>query len=416
MSVRPKTVFLTGGTGFVGGHIAEAAESRGLKVRALARKSSDTELLRRLGAEIIVGDLEDASALASGVHGADWVINAAAKVGDWGAIEDFRRLNVAALKLLLDAAVKANVERFVHVSSLGVYEGRDHYGTDETAPTAPHALDGYTRSKIEAEELAIDYFKKQGLPITIVRPGFIYGPRDRTVLPKLTSAIKKGAFAYFGSGEQALNCIYVKNLVHAVFLAAESPAAPGEIFNITDGERVSKRRFVSRVAQGIGLKPPQRRIPLWLARFLAEVLERRAIRKGATEPPLVNKARYKFLGLNLDYSIEKARRVLGYKPPYTTDQGLDETFVDWNTRESAPSINRSIPFKEQDHDFEPPRQAHRGVGREVLRRPRALVPRAQASRRGLYGRDRRAEGGRDLCFEARLPGQGGSLDRRRQGL
>ncbi len=332
MAEAPKTIFVTGATGLVGGHVVEEAIERGFRVKALVRASSDQTLLDRLGVEKIPGDLEDVNALRQGVSGAHWVINTAAKVGDWGPMEEFMRLNVDALKLLLDASLEAKVERFVHVSSLGVYEGRDHFGTDETTPTAAQALDGYTRSKAEAEALVLDYCKTRGLPAAIVRPGFIYGPRDRTVLPKLIDALRKGRFAYFGSGEQALNCIYVKNLVHAIFLAAESPSAVGEVFNVTDGARVSKRKFVSTVAKGVGLKPPSRRIPLWLARLLANLLERRAIRKGSTTPPLVNKARYKFLGLNLDYSIEKARKVLGYNPPYSTDEGLAEALAVWQPK------------------------------------------------------------------------------------
>jgi nucleoside-diphosphate-sugar epimerase len=174
--------------------------------------------------------------------------------------------------------------------------------------------------------------KERGLPLSIVRPGFIYGPRDRTVLPKLLHSLRTGRFAYFGSGEQALNCIYVKNLVHGIFLAAEVPEAVGEVFNLTDGEWVSKRRFIGRVAELAGLRPPRRRIPLWLAWTLAVVLERRAKRKNLPDPPLVNKARYKFLGLNLDYSIDKARRVLGYRPPYTTEEGLVESMADLSSR------------------------------------------------------------------------------------
>jgi nucleoside-diphosphate-sugar epimerase len=217
----------------------------------------------------------------------------------------------------------------VHVSSLGVYEGRDHFGTDETTPPAAEALDGYTRSKVEAEALALSYVKDRGLPLSVVRPGFIYGERDRTVLPKLIHSLRTGRFAYFGSGEQALNCIYVKNLVAAIFLAAEVPGAVGEVFNVTDGARVSKKQFIGRVAELAGLKPPRRKIPLWLAWTLAILLERRAKRKGATTPPLVNKARYKFLGLNLDYSIEKARKILGYRPPFTTEQGLVASMSDF---------------------------------------------------------------------------------------
>lgn len=322
MNDSPKTIFVTGGTGLVGSHAIEEAVRRGHRVRALVRSTSDTRFLDTLGVEKVAGDLADQAALRRGVTGADWVINCAAKVGDWGTLEEFRKLNVDALKLLLDAASDAKVSRFVHVSSLGVYEGRDHFGTDESTPPAADSLDAYTRSKTEAEALALTYFKERGLPVAIVRPGFIYGERDRTVLPKLLKALRNGRFAYFGSGEQALNCTYVKNLVHAIFLAAEVPAAVGEVFNVTDGARVSKKQFIGRVAELDGLKPPRRRIPLWLARFLAGAMERRAKRKGATEPPLINKARYKFLALNLDYSIAKARATLGYQPPYTTEQGL----------------------------------------------------------------------------------------------
>jgi nucleoside-diphosphate-sugar epimerase len=333
---QPKSMFITGATGLVGGHVAEEALRRGHRVRALVRPTSDTRRLDQWGVDKIPGDLEDDRALRQGLAGADWVFNCAAKVGDWGTLEEFRRLNVDALKLLLEAACDARIERFVHVSSLGVYEGRDHHGTDETVPPAANSLDAYTRSKTEAEALVLDYHKRRGLPATIVRPGFIYGERDRTVLPKLLTNLRRGTFAYFGSGEQALNCIYVKNLVHGLFLAAENPAAIGEVFNLTDGEPVSKIRFVGRVAELAGLKPPTRHIPLGLARFLAAAVEGLAKLRGAKDPPIINKARYKFLGLHLDYSIEKARRVLGYQPPYRFEQAIERAMAEHRPRTDEP--------------------------------------------------------------------------------
>ena len=323
-----KTIFLTGATGLVGSHVVEEAIRRGHRVRALVRPTSDTRWLDQWRVERIAGDLEDAQALREGVVGADWVFNCAAKVGDWGTLAEFRRLNVAALRLLLEAASDARVDRFVHVSSLGVYEGRDHHGTDETVPPAANSLDAYTRSKTEAEALVLDYHRRLGLPAAILRPGFIYGERDRTVLPKLLLNLRRGTFVYFGTGDQAMNCIYVKNLVEGIFLAAENPAAIGEVFNLTDGERVTKTRFVSRVAELSGLEPPTRHIPLGLARFLANLVEGAAKLRGAKNPPLINKARFKFLGLNLDFSIEKARRVLGYQPPYTFEQGIERAMAE----------------------------------------------------------------------------------------
>ena len=325
---RLKTIFITGATGLVGGHAAEEALRRGHRVRALVRAGSNTRWLDHLGVEKVLGDLEDAGSLRRGAAGADWIFNCAAKVGDWGTLADFRRLNVEALRLLLDSACEARVERFVHVSSLGVYEGRDHHGSDETVPPAANSLDAYTRSKTEAEALVLQYHKQRSLPAAIVRPGFIYGERDRTVLPKLLLNLRRGTFAYFGSGEQALNCIYVKNLVHGIFLAAENPSAVGEVFNLTDGEPVSKTRFVSRVAELAGLRAPTRHIPLGLARLLATVIESAAKLRGARNAPIINKARYKFLGLHLDYSIAKARSVLGYEPPYPFDEAIERAMAE----------------------------------------------------------------------------------------
>ncbi len=324
----PKTIFITGATGLVGSHVAEEALKRGHRVRALVRPTSDTRCLDACGVERIIGDLQDPNALRAGVAGADWVINCAAKVGDWGRLDEFRRLNVEALRLLLEACCDVGVERFIHVSSLGVYEGRDHHGTDETVPPASNSLDAYTRSKTEGEALVLDYHRRRRLPAAVVRPGFIYGERDRTVLPKLLLNLRRGTFAYFGSGDQVLNCIYVKNLVDGIFLAAEKPGAVGEVFNLTDGQRVTKRQFVGRVAELAGLRPPTRRIPLRLARFLANLVESVAKLRGAENPPLINKARYKFLGLNLDFSIEKVRRVLGYQPPFTFEQGIERAMAE----------------------------------------------------------------------------------------
>ena len=279
-----KTIFITGATGLVGSHATEEALKRGHRVRALVRPTSDTRWLDQWGVETIVGDLEDPKALRAGVAGADWVFNCAAKVGDWGTLDEFRRLNVDALRLLLDAAVPARLERFVHVSSLGVYEGRDHHGTDETVPPAANSLDAYTRSKTEAEALVLEYHRRHGLPAAIVRPGFIYGERDRTVLPKLLLEPEA----------RQLHVLWVRRADPQLHLREEpgswdlprrrNPAAVGEVFNLTDGQPVTKKQFVGRVAELAGLKPPTRRLPLRLAKFLANVVEGGAKLRGAEEP------------------------------------------------------------------------------------------------------------------------------------
>jgi nucleoside-diphosphate-sugar epimerase len=243
-------------------------------------------------------------------------------------VDEYRKVNVEGLRNLLDAVKGTSLKRFVLVSSLGVYEARHHHGTDESEPLPKSHIDGYTQSKVEAEALALEYVRKHNVPVTIVRPGFIYGPRDRTVLPRIAVRLKAGSVIYIAKGQYALNTTNVGNLVDAIFLTLESPKAVGEIFNITDGEFVSKRRFFEAIADGLNLPRPKRSVPLRLAKFLATWRERVYRRQNRPTPPRVTQAQVKFAGLNLDFSIAKARMVLGYEPNTGFAEGMAEA-VNW---------------------------------------------------------------------------------------
>jgi nucleoside-diphosphate-sugar epimerase len=324
----PSTCLITGATGFVGGHLAEAAKGRGMTVRALARPASDTGLLDRLGVEVRRGDLGDAEAVRQAVEGADFVFHCAAKVGDRGPVEEYRAANVEALRVLLDAVKGRPLRRFVHMSSLGVYAARHHHGTDESEPLPDRHIDGYTQTKVESERLALQYQREHGLPVVVLRPGFVYGPRDRTVMPELIKRLAAGQVHYLGADQRVLNTIYVGNLVEAVFLAAENPNAVGQVYNLTDGERVTRQRFFEAVCGGLNLPLPHQRLPRWLARIVVRVLYRQglwATRRG--RPAFLPPAQYKFMVLNLDFSIEKAKRELGYRPRYTFDEGMAQTIA-----------------------------------------------------------------------------------------
>jgi nucleoside-diphosphate-sugar epimerase len=330
MSLR---YLITGATGCVGGHIAEACVGRGDAVSTIARLSSDTGLLDRLGVTIHRGDLVDTEVVRKAVADSDVVVHCAAKVGDWGPVEEYRAVNVEALRGLLEACKDKGLKRFVHMSSLGVYAARHHFDTNETEPLPAQHMDGYTQTKVEAEQLALLYHREHGVPVVALRPGFIYGPRDRTVLPRIITMLRERRLPYIGGGTRAMNTIYVGNLVDAVFLAVDKPQAVGQVYNLTDGEFVSKRRFFDAVADGAGLERPQRSVPLWVARLAALFLEGRARKRGDAEAPRLTQARLKLLGLNLGFSIEKAKRELGYQPRVSFDDGIRQTMA-W-FRESA---------------------------------------------------------------------------------
>ena len=319
---------ITGGTGLVGSHAAERAKSLGGRVRALARPGSDVEHLKSIGVEIVSGDMEDGDALRRAAEGVDYVIHCAAKVGDWGPVEDYRKVNVEGLRHLLEAVRGTQLKRFVHLSSLGVYEARHHYGTDETTPLPDTHQDGYRVTKVESEKLALDEYRLHGTPVTVIRPGFIYGPRDRTILPRMAQRLKRRNVVYIDRGRHALNATYVENLVDAIFLALTSEQAVGEAFNVTDGEVVSKRRFFEAMADGLRLPRPKRSMPLWLALPLARWRENVFLRKGKDHPPLITQAGVRFAGLNLDFSIAKARTLLGYEPKVAFTEGMRRT-LDW---------------------------------------------------------------------------------------
>ncbi|MFH1304564.1 MAG: NAD-dependent epimerase/dehydratase family protein [Planctomycetota bacterium] len=318
-------LLVTGGTGLVGSHVIQRAREAGIPTVAVVRSASQAKFLKEQGAELVEADLSDKHSLDDALRGVTLVVHTAAKVGDWGSTEEYRKTNVVGLKNLLSALQEqCLIKHLIHISSLGVYEARDHYGTDETEPPHTAGIDGYTLSKIEAEQILLQH----AVPYTILRPGFIYGPRDRTVLPRIMEKLKSGQFAYLGSPENLMNNTYVEHLVDAIFLAAASEAALGQIYNITDATLVSKREFISTIAKLAHYQVPKKVVPLPIARKLAQIMEGLWKLLGKQQAPILSQARIKFLGLNLDFSTQKAQLELNYHPEISFQQAMTET-IDW---------------------------------------------------------------------------------------
>lgn len=327
----PMRFLITGATGFIGGHIAEACVDRGWQVVAIARPTSDAALLDKIGATVLRGELSDPSLIHRAMEEVDVVVHCAGKVGNWGPVEEYRPLNVEALRNLLDASKGHALSRFVHISSLGVYAAKNHYGTDESGPLPKRHRDSYSQTKVEAEEVAMKYYHDYGVPVVILRPGFVYGPREKAVLPRMIEGLRQGTIRYPGGGRGALNTIFIRNLVEGVFLAIDQTQAVGQIYNLTDGEFVSKRRFVEAVADAFDLPHPHLTPPFWLAKAVTWCCEGIAKMRGAKESPRFNFTALKFLGMNLDFSIEKAKRELGYRPKVNFADAISET-LDWYKR------------------------------------------------------------------------------------
>ena len=325
-------LLITGATGMVGALVARRATEAGYSVRAMVRGSSDRSSLDGLDIEFVEADLGSPETLEPAFEDVDFVVNTAAHVGDWGPAEKFRAINVVALEHMVTICRRLDrIKRWVQISSLGVYSAIHHYGTDEKTPPDLGGLDGYTRTKAEAEVVLNRYAQQNEFPSVIIRPGFIYGPGDRHVVPRVIERLADGQMKLIGDGKKVLNNTFAGNLVDGIMLALEKDAAVGETFNIRDGRLVTREEFVGTIAEFMGLPMPKR-VPEWLARSAVGFIEGFAGFRGATKAPLLTVARIKFLALNLDFSIDKAREKLGYDPTVDFKDGMKDA-LEWATRQ-----------------------------------------------------------------------------------
>ena len=255
------TLLVTGATGLVGSHVARHAAAAGYEVHAVVRPSSDRRLLEDVPVRYVEADLARPETLFSALAEADVVVHAAAQVGDWGPAELYRAINVVALEQMIHAAAQhGRLRRWIQISSLGVYPARHHYGTDETTPPDLVGLDGYTRTKAEADVLLGHHVREHGFPAVILRPGFIYGEGSRHALQRLIDRISTGKMRMIGRGDRVLNNTSVHNLVDAVMLAIDTPDIEGETFNIRDERLVTREEFIYTICDYLG-KPYPRRLP-----------------------------------------------------------------------------------------------------------------------------------------------------------
>ncbi len=322
---------VTGATGFIGSFIAEELVKRGEYVRALVRKTSDTKFLKSIGVDLFYGDLSDRDSVYAATKGIDKVFHSAALVGDWVSREEAFKINVDGTKHLLNAAKEEKVKRFIFVSSLAVLGMRDHHKTPSDPPCELTG-DVYADTKIESEKFVTKFSKEKNLPFTVIRPGFVFGPRDNKVIPRIVDYLKKGKYIFIGSGKNKVNMIYIENLADAIVNASYSEKTLGEVYNITNDSGMTMMDVAYTVADLWGCKRPTKHLAKGIAYTLCNIMEFFARLAKAKEPPLLNKTRLKFLTLNLDFDITKIKRDLGYEPKVDMLEGLKRT-KDWMEKE-----------------------------------------------------------------------------------
>lgn len=316
-------VFVTGGSGFIGGRLIRRLVADGRRVRALARSDGAAEKVAGAGAEPVRGDLSDPAALRAGAEGSELGFHAAAAVLEWGPREEFVRANVDGTKHVLDACREAGVRRLVHVGTeAATMAGQPLVKIDETAPLRPDSKADYCATKAMAEQ-AVRAANGDGLETVVVRPRLVWGEGDTTILPGIIEAVRAGRFRWIAGGRHETSTTHVDNVVEGLVLGAER-GRPGEAYFVTDGDPVVFRDFITELADTQGVQIPDNGLPKGLAAAVAAGSEAvfRALRLKGT-PPLTRTA-YWLSALECTIDISKARDELGYSPIRTIQDGMAE--------------------------------------------------------------------------------------------
>ncbi|MFL6234965.1 MAG: NAD-dependent epimerase/dehydratase family protein [Thermoanaerobaculia bacterium] len=315
-------IFLTGGTGYIGGALARRLVAAGHEVRALVRPTSNAEPLRGLGAATFTGDVADRASMREGMSGADWVIHAAADLDLTGPPERMRQANLQGSENVASLAYKLGVGRFLSVSSMAYFGGSPSDGSvaDETTPLQTPFPTLYSATK-HSGELAIQEWAKKGLKINTVYPSLVYGPPGkREGSNAILRGFLRGRFPILAGADRRMSWIYIDDVVEGMLKVIEK-APPGRGYLLA-GDVATLRDLVDRVCALGGVKPPRLSVPVGLARA-GLVLSAPFFRLAGRRPPFSHQ-QLNSLERHWAFSDARARTELDWRPR-SLDEGLPPT-------------------------------------------------------------------------------------------
>ncbi|MDP9344751.1 MAG: NAD-dependent epimerase/dehydratase family protein [Actinomycetota bacterium] len=327
------TVLITGAAGFLGSHLTELLLARGERPRLLLRPGESAGTWADADVDIHRADIGDPAALEAAVSGVDRVLHCAARTGPWGSEAEYERTNVRGLRTLVEVALAAGVQRLVHVSSITVHGNDVRGAADERAPLRAEP-NPYSRSKVAGERLLERMIRDAGAPVTIVRPGWIYGPRDTASFGRVAEMIQKRRMVMVGSGENHLPLIYVRDAAEGILLASEADRAAGRSYLLVNDEPVTQRDFVAAIAAELRVPTPTRRIPYRFGVMLSTLAETGGRLARRRQPPPVMRYGVQLLGGENRFIISRARRELMFAPQVDLAEGIRRS-VEWYRASSA---------------------------------------------------------------------------------
>ncbi|NJN18521.1 MAG: SDR family NAD(P)-dependent oxidoreductase [Oscillochloris sp.] len=316
-------ILITGGSGFIGRHLAARLMQRGHQVRLLGRNFAPVADLLAAGAIAVPADLRDRAAVIAACAGVDAVCHVGALSAPWGRRQDFYDINVRGTQHVITGCRQHPVRRLVAISSPAVvFSGDDVLNAVESMPYPRQFTSDYAWSKRQAEELlrgATD------LATVILRPKAVFGPGDRALLPRLIAAARAGRLPQIGDGRNLVDLTYVENVAHAIEQALVSQAAVGKIYTITNGEHVPLWDLLRNVFRRLNIPDRMQPVPIGVMLAAAALMETQAAFTG--REPLLSRYTVAILARTQTYDITAARRDLNYHPAISVAEGVERTLA-----------------------------------------------------------------------------------------
>lgn len=325
------TVLVTGGTGFTGTKLVrKLVEAGNVKVRCIARPSSRIDEDLSEAVTWYRGDVYDPDVVEDAVEGVDYIFHLAACFRDPSATDDeYRKVHVTSTRLLAKAAhAQSEFNRFVHTSTVGVHGHVESPPADETAPYNPGDL--YQETKLEGELSIRKFANSQGLPLVVIRPAAIMGPNDRRLL-KLFKFAKYGVFPLLDGHDPRYHLIHVDDLTNCMLLAADHPAALGEVFICGNEEPTSVVKMLTQISDLLGQTVQFISLPSAPLFALADAVEWASGKIGVA--PILYRRRLAFFTKDRAFDTSKLRKVLEFDYRYDNESGICDTVRGYERRD-----------------------------------------------------------------------------------
>jgi nucleoside-diphosphate-sugar epimerase len=312
---------VTGASGFLGGRVAQMLHERGEEVVILARQDSNLSHLASLPLRVIRGGLSNHAALREAVADAITIFHCAACSTDWAPKLTYQEANVAGTQNLLNAALATpGCKRFLHVSTTDIY-GYPQIPCDEEHPPVNTGLP-YNQTKILGEAAVWRAFEEHGLPVTVVRPATIYGPRGKDFTREVAMLLRQGVMAHIDAGTVRGGFTYVDSVAEAMIDAAESAHTVGQAYNISGGTGTTWKQYATLFAEQLGVKPPWINLPFSVAMSLARTMETVYGSLRVRSRPLLTRHAVYLLARDQEFPIDKATKDFGYSPRISIEEGI----------------------------------------------------------------------------------------------